>query len=623
MKQLSQIIQLCQQGKFERARKVLLELEKMEGLNDDAFFLMGSILGQLGQFEEALAYYQKAIDLAPDKSQAYIGKTKALLIQGHTGEAESCYEQLIQRQPDSAEVVLQLATILLNHNQHEAAERRFLQALGLEEESETALCGLGKVYQALHKPMLAKNYLDKAIQVAPENSHNHYILGTLEFSRGQVEEAETCFKKALKLDDKNAAAYRDLGHLQLSMNRPTEARKQFQHAMALQPNNLDDIAALARLEDQSGNLQAAYDLLRPYVEQNIMHADIGIVYAAICHHFDRCREAVNYIERLLDRVSDQQAGKPKLHFALGKLYDRLGEYDHAFSHFEQGNLIKPDYYNRVEDAACIDKLIRTCDWNYFTWAPRSTQTTEKPLFIVGMPRSGTTLTEQILASHRDVCGLGEVSVFPSIIQDLQSYLGAGASYPENLRHLTPSILDSMATTYLGGIHTLCPKDALRVTDKTLVNFLYIGLILQIFPKAKIIHCFRDPRDTCLSIFFQNFDESHYYANRLENLGHYYNQYLRVMNHWKSILGDSILEIKYEEMINNQEGKSRELIDFAGLEWDERVMKYYESRRSVVTASYDQVRQKIYTSSKARWKNYEKHIEPLVKALEFPLDKDSC
>jgi tetratricopeptide (TPR) repeat protein len=622
MKQLNHIIQLCKQGKFEYARKALLELEQTQGLYDDAFFLMGSILGQLGKFEEALAYYQKAIDLAPGKSQAYIGKTKALLILGRTGEAETCYEQLLQHQCGSAEVVLQLATLLMNHNQYEAAERRFLQALELEDKSVTALSGLGKVYRALHKPMLAKNYLEKAIQVDPENSQNYYMLGTLEFSQGQVEEAEKCFKKALELDDKNSAAYRDLGHLQLSMNRPTEARKQFQHAMALQPNNLDDIAALARLEDQSGNLHVAYDLLRPFIEQNIMHADVGIVYAAICHHFDRCREAVNYMERLLDRVSDQQAGKPKLHFALGKLYDRLGEYDRAFSHFEQGNMIKPDYYNRVEDAACIDKLIKTCDWNYFISAPRSTQTTEKTVFIVGMPRSGTTLTEQILASHPDVCGLGEVSVFPSIIRDLQLYLGAGTSYPENLRHLTPSILDSMATTYLECIRALCLNNALRVTDKTLVNFLYIGLILQIFPKAKIIHCARDPRDTCLSIFFQQFDESHHYASRLENLGHYYSQYRRVMNHWKSILGDSILEIKYEDMVNNQEEKSRELVDFAGLEWDERVLKFYESRRSVATASYDQVRQKIYTGSKARWKNYEKHIEPLVKALEFPLEQDA-
>ena len=169
----------------------------------------------------------------------------------------------------------------------------------------------------------------------------------------------------------------------------------------------------------------------------------------------------------------------------------------------------------------MDELIRTCDWNYFMSSPRSTHSTREPVFIVGMPRSGTTLIEQILASHPEVHGLGEVIVFPDIIQNLQSYLGAGTAYPGNLKNLTPAILDSMAETYLDGIGRLGPTDTLRVTDKTLVNFLYVGLILQIFPKARIIHCVRDPRDTCLSIFFQNFDDSHYYANRLENLGDYY------------------------------------------------------------------------------------------------------
>ena len=620
--QLKQTILLCHQGEFDQARKILVALEKTHGLNDDACFLMGSILGQLGQYQEALGYYQRAIDLAPDKPQAYVGQAKALLIMGRAEEAEKYFDRLIERQSGSAEQVLQLANMLMEHSQYEAAEQRFLQVLRQDQASANALFGLGKACQVLRKPDLAKSYYQKAIKVAPGNSDIHFWLGTLQFNQGQVEEAEACYNKALELNDKNIPAYRDLGYLHLAMNRPAEAREQFQHALMLQPKNLDVIAALARLEDQLGNFQAAYDLVNPFIEGNIMHVDIGIVYAGICRYFDRCHEAIDFLERLLSGLGNQQMARDKLFFALGKLYDRVGEYDRAFSCFERGNSQKPDVYNRVEDAACMEELIRTCDWNYFVSAPRSTQTTERPVFIVGMPRSGTTLTEQILASHPDVHGLGELGVFPSIIRNLDSYLGAGAVYPKSLKNLSPAILDSMAETYLEGIGKLGPTDTLRVTDKTLANFLYIGLILQIFPKARIIHCKRDPRDTCLSIYTQNFDGSHYYASRLENLGAYYNQYRRVMNHWKSLLGVSILEIQYEDLVNHQEKKSRELVEFVGLEWDERVLRFYESKRSVVTASYDQVRQKIYTGSKARWKNYEKHIGPLVNAFDFPLELDS-
>ena len=163
------------------------------------------------------------------------------------------------------------------------------------------------------------------------------------FNQGQVEEAEACYRKALELDGQNVQAYRDLGYLQLSLNRPEQAREQFQSALAIQPGNLDVIAALARLEDQLGNIQTAYDLVNPFIERNIMHVDIGIVYAGICRYFKRCREAIDYLERILSEVGNQYPAREKLFFTLAKLYDRIGEYDLAFSYLEQGNLESPTF----------------------------------------------------------------------------------------------------------------------------------------------------------------------------------------------------------------------------------------------------------------------------------------
>jgi hypothetical protein len=282
-------------------------------------------------------------------------------------------------------------------------------------------------------------------------------------------------------------------------------------------------------------------------------------------------------------------------------------------HYKLGNQEKSAKYNSIEHTACIDKLIRTCDWNFFIKSPKSKCTAERPVFIVGMPRSGTTLTEQILASHPDVYGAGEIMVMPSIIKNLSSYIRNSGPYPDSLTKLNSQILDELAADYLKETSKLNQK-AIRFTDKTLVNYLYLGLISLMFPNAHIIHCMRDPRDTCMSIYFQNFDESHYYATSLENLGHYYTEYKKLMAHWKSMLNVKYMEVQYEDLVSNQERVSRDLIDFIGLEWDDRVLRFYDSKRSVVTASYDQVRQKIYTKSTQRWKNYEQHIGPLIKSL---------
>lgn len=211
-------------------------------------------------------------------------------------------------------------------------------------------------------------------------------------------------------------------------------------------------------------------------------------------------------------------------------------------------------------------------------------------------------------------GVGEVIVIPNIIRNLSDILGAGTAYPDNLKNLTTGKLDILAKRYQDGIRELAVGNAPRVTDKTLVNYMYLGLISLMFPKARVVHCMRDPRDTCLSIFFQNFDESHYYANRLENLGAYYSLYQKIMRHWESLCIMPIFNIQYEDMVQNQEARSRELIEFLGLEWNDQVLKFYETKRSVATASYDQVRQKMYTKSMQRWKNYEQHIDPLVSAL---------
>ncbi|MCK5003178.1 MAG: tetratricopeptide repeat protein [Gammaproteobacteria bacterium] len=610
-----QVLALCQQGDFLQAKELLDPLYQNGSLDAQGFFLLGRINGQLGDFEEAVKFFQETVRLQPNSPEMHFALGVGLSKLGRFSEAEDCFKTVLQFDPTHLQAILELAIAEFSQQKLSEAEIHFQQAIDRDPMILRALMGLGRIYHQLSKPDFAINYFKRALEINPNIVDAHYHLGTIYLGQGQIELAEESYKKAQLADPMNVPVHMEMGQLYMTTNKIDLARESFQKALSIEPENLDAIACEAQLHEQLGDIKAAHDRIIAYINKGIRHVGIGILFAKICRHSDSCVAAANYLEDLL-KDSESAAGKnSKIYFALGKLYDHLGEYDKAFSCFQKANDQKTDTFNSIEHAGCISTLIKSCDWNFFLQAPRSTQKTERPVFIVGMPRSGTTLTEQILSSHPEVYGAGEIITFPNIIMSLPGYLGAGTAYPDNLKKLSVDILDALASTYLAEINKL-NDSASRVVDKTLANFLYLGLISLMFPNAKIIHCKRDPRDTCLSIYFQNFDESHNYATRLENLGFYYKEYERVMQHWKSMIKTPVYEVQYEELVANQEKISRELIDFVGLDWDERVLDFHKTKRSVVTASYDQVRQKMYTKSTQRWKNYEKHIGSLVNSLDL-------
>ena len=230
-----------------------------------------------------------------------------------------------------------------------------------------------------------------------------------------------------------------------------------------------------------------------------------------------------------------------------------------------------------------------------------------------MPRSGTTLTEQILASHPLVHGAGELLRMDEIRISLHGL--TGENWPQCVNRLNRKTLDKLAQEHLDWLGRLASGKA-RVTDKMPHNFVLLGLIDLLFPEARVIHCQRDPMDNCLSMYFQGFNANHVYANNLEHLGAYYRQYERVMAHWRTVLRIPMMDMRYETMVAEPEQSARKLIEFCGLEWDDRCLRFYESGRAVSTPSYDQVRQPIYKKSVARWKRYEKYLEPLKRSLGY-------
>ncbi|QFY88954.2 sulfotransferase [Magnetovirga frankeli] len=303
--------------------------------------------------------------------------------------------------------------------------------------------------------------------------------------------------------------------------------------------------------------------------------------------------------------------RAELSYALGKYHTDIADYANAFHYYQQANQAK-QLFTPAYDPANQEKILAFLTTHYTravchqSWP--GCVDSKRPLLIVGMPRSGTSLTEQILASHPDVVGAGELSDWSTLAErHKQAVLRA---------QLDPALVQSLADHYLDTLHQF-DQTALRVIDKMPGNYQNLGLIHAVLPNAKFIHTLRNPLDTCLSIYFQNFNTGHTYAKDLDDIAHYYRQYHRLMEHWRQVLPeDAMLEVRYEELVEDPETWSRRLIDFIGLEWDDNCLNFHQTERRVGTASNWQVRQPIYKTSKDRWRNYEPWIGPLLPLLEL-------
>ncbi len=302
-----------------------------------------------------------------------------------------------------------------------------------------------------------------------------------------------------------------------------------------------------------------------------------------------------------------------LQYALGKYYDDTKQYEPAFDHFTQANQSSKRFaspYDRGQLTLRVERIIQSFDAKFFTQAGGTLHPSERPVFIVGMPRSGTSLAEQILASHPSIYGAGE----------LMYWHGAYEAYrrTEPDRKAALELIPNLAKQYLDRLNAL-DAQAGRVVDKMPANFWYAGLLHAAFPSARIIHMQRHPFDTCLSIYFQNFFNIGAYAHDLADLAHFYGEYRRVMSHWRRVLPEkALLDVPYEALVEEPETWARRMLAFVGLPWDPRCLDFHQTDRVVITASKWQVRQKISTASVARWRNYEKHIGPL-RVLTPPND----
>jgi tetratricopeptide (TPR) repeat protein len=461
--------------------------------------------------------------------------------------------------------------------------------------------------QALEQNTEAAKHYQTAIRLDPAFAEPHNNLGLLLQERGRLDAAIEHYRIALSLHPRLVPAHSNLGNALREQGAIDEAGAALRRAIEIRPDFADAHAGLAGVYIDLGDFDRASESIGRALTLSPAHPAAWAAIPATRKMTGADDDWLRTAQGLITQARPPLTGplRAKLHYALGKYYDDTKQYDLAFRSYQQASALKraaDGPFDREGFTKLVEAMIRvyTPDFVNRAWAGASDSTL--PVLVCGMPRSGTSLTEQIIASHPSAFGAGELHYFNR---------EARAHRPEILGgQLDDPFLRAFAGGYEEHLRSFS-KDARRIVDKMPNNFQWLGLFHIAFPNGKIIHARRHPIDTCLSIYFQNFRSAHAYGTDLDDLTFYYREYRRLMDHWRSVLpADRFLEIDYEALIEDQEGGSRRIIEFLGLPWDERCLDFHKTERKVGTASNWQVRQKLYKTSKERWRNYEKWVGPL-------------
>lgn len=616
-KKQQKIAYLIEKGKLKEAIKPLLQICKQTD-NANFWLKLASLYGQTGDFHSVIKVCQKIEPVLKDHPMLYSLLGNAYASLNIIDKSLEYYQLALELQPDDPGLLNNFGNALYLDNKLEEAADVLKRVLNIKPDYADAHNNLGNIYKALNNNPLAIKHYEKAVKLNPYQYELLLNLAHMYAERiSHPEVAESYYRKALAINPDSIEAMSGISNMLCFQGKLDDALIFIKQVQAKHKDEPGPIAAEADIYERTGNYDKAYNLVREMMDKKISHPVITDVFMKICDKFDSCDEALTEGEKLIGNPNITPNYIQNTHFGLGKLYDKLGRYKEAFRHYKAGNKTIDVLFDPHAFKFRIDNLISTYNSENITRIAKSDIDTSSPIFIVGMPRSGTSLTEQILSSHPEVCGAGELNVINDIATGLPETLNSSQPYPQCITLLTSDSCNKTAQEYLDKLSNLCGEKRF-ITDKMPHNFLNIGLISILFPQAKIIHCVRDPRDICLSIYFQNFGWLHPYGARLDWLGAYYQEYARIMKHWDTVK-TPIHTIRYDDMVNDQEITTRKILEYCNLEWNDACLDFHKSDRVVATASYDQVRQKIYTKSQARWKNYENDIAELIENLGNVLD----
>jgi Flp pilus assembly protein TadD len=604
------------QGHFAQAVLLLQKAAELDGGAASTLVNLAISLTAAGRHDAAAAACRQALAAEADHPRALAQLGAVLLRLGDHAGARRNLERAVELAPNEAGTWANLGTACVRDHDAEAAATAFARAVELAPDDPDLHVGLADTARLRGDLELAADHLEKALSLSPDSPTICCALGQVRRDKGNANEAIRLFGQAIRLDPGQLDAHKSLGMVLNERGQWDEARAVITHARSLAPADPDVAVLESALLERCGEAQQAWTTLEPLVAGGLPSANAAVVYARLAPKVGRVDVAAEALLDLWRSSALARGDRVVVGFALGDLLDRLDRCDEAFTIYAEANRLKPVRFSpdrldarfaaqcQVFASGLVGIEVPDCP---------EQEPDRRPVFIVGMPRSGTSLVEQVLAAHPDVIALGERNDVQVIAHDLPAWCGGDEPYPACLPGLNADALGELRQRCRQMLDRLAPG-AKRVTNKTPTNFEHLGLIALLMPGARVIHCTRDPRDVGLSCYFLNFVGAHPWAYDLRHIAHLHRRHVEIMRHWRQVLALPIHELSYESLVEDPEAEVRSLLDFVGLPWASQCLRFHEQKRYVATASYDQVRQPIYRSSVGRWRRYERHLQPLFDAL---------
>lgn len=605
---LSNLAEMCRQkGLLAEAEQAARRAVELAPQLPAAWNNLGIILQESGKLDDSLACLEKLVALQPDNPEAHNNLANTHKRLGHNQAAQAAYRRALELHPNYAEPYSNLAFLLCEEGQLDEAIASGRAAIDINPQLADAYLNLAAVESFRQRSSEALRWLDALQAFAPDHVGALTARAGILAGLGHEEQALTCARRAVELAPESANAHFTLGQTLQRLARPEEAMPCFERAIGLPGVSAED-ALLARAGTllESGDKEAALEAFERTRAQ-FPHSAKALMARVDAKTFTAGDPDVATMEAALVQAGMRQ--QIDLHFALGKAWLDIGDSAQAFAHLNRANSLRRSTYSY--DPTVTDAWMRRIGESFTPALAHAIgdggAASEVPVFIIGMPRSGTTLVEQILASHPAVHGAGELSA-------LQHALERAGAFPDSMARLDAAGAARIGADYLARVLPLAPQ-AQRIVDKMPANFLYAGVIPLALPGARIIHCRRDPVDTCLSCYSKHFGGEQAFAYDLAELGRFHRAYETLMARLKEVLpAQRFIEVDYEAVVDDLEGQARRLVDFIGLPWDDACLDFHKTRRVVRTASVAQVRQPIYTTSKGRWRKHAAQLGPLLAAL---------